>query len=87
MFILIAAACGISNTLGDFSKPKFRLSSAANVKLAGVDINNKNNFDDLADAEVEYLYKVIYDEKIPLSFDLNVTILNPNNRKRKHSAC
>jgi len=79
--LIFSAACGVANTLGDFSKPKFRLSSAANVKLAGVDINNKNNFYDLSDEEVEYLYKVVYDEKIPLSFDLYVTVLNPNSGK------
>lgn len=76
--LIFSAACGVANKLGDFSKPKFRLSSAANVKLAGVDINNKNNFYDLSDEEVEYLYKVVYDEKIPLSFDLYVTVSNPN---------
>lgn len=81
LIVLTAAACGISNSLGDFSKPKFRLSSAANVKLAEVDINNKSNFDDLSDEEVEYLYKVVYDEKIPLSFDLYVTVTNPNTGK------
>lgn len=81
LFIIVVTACGIINTLGDFSKLKFRLSSADNVILGGIDINDKNEFMDLTAPEIEKLYKVIYNEKIPLSFDLYITVVNPNDGK------
>jgi len=81
LFIFVIASCSLLNTLGDFSKIKFRLSSADNIKLGGIDINNKSSFEDLSASEIEKLYKIVYDEKIPLSFTLYVTAVNPNDGK------
>ena len=81
LFILTVTACGVFNSLGDFSKLKFRLSSADNITLGGININNKIRFTDLTAQEIEKLYKFVYDEKLPLSFDLYVSALNPNTGK------
>lgn len=81
LFILFITACGVFNTLGEFSKLKFRLSSADNIILGGINIDHKKEFDDLTAEEIEKLYKVVYQEKIPLSFNLNIEVLNPNSGK------
>ena len=78
LFIFAIAACGVFNSLGEFSKLKFRISSADKVKLGGIDINNKIDFEDLADEEIAKLYRFVYDESVPVTFDLFVTAVNPN---------
>ena len=81
LFILTITACGVLNTLGDFSKLKFRISSAENIMLGGINIDDKTEFIDLTADEIKKLYRIVYDEHVPLSFTLNVAIINPNNSK------
>ena len=81
LFILTITACGVFNTLGDFSKLKFRIGSAENITLGGINIDDKTEFIDLTADEIKKLYRIVYDEHVPLSFTLNVIALNPNNGK------
>jgi hypothetical protein len=78
---LIVSACSVlqqTSEIKTFAKCEFRIESARNMKLAGVNIQDKHSMSDLSFMEVTKIGSVLAGGTLPLTFDLNVQIKNPN---------
>lgn len=60
------------------SKCQFRLSTLTNTKLAGVNVQNIDSFNDLSFVDVTKVTAAYATGNLPLSFTLNVEAKNPN---------
>lgn len=60
------------------SKCQFRLSTLTNTKLAGVNVQNIDSFNDLSFVDVTKVSAAYATGNLPLSFTLNVEAKNPN---------
>lgn len=81
--ILIASSCSVlkqTSEIASFTKCEFRIESARNIKLAGVNIQDKHSISDLSIMEGAKIAGVIAGGTLPLTFDLNVSIKNPNQK-------
>lgn len=81
MLILIVSACSVlqqTSEITTFAKCEFRIESARNMKLAGVNIQDKHSMSDLSFMEVTKIGSILAGGTLPLTFDLNVQIKNPN---------
>lgn len=80
IFILIISisGCSIFNTGPNITLLKFKIDSVDDVDLGGININYKTKFSDFSANDIKNLYPVVYDEKVPLSFKLNLSANNPN---------
>ena len=57
---------------------QFKLHSADSIILGGIDISKIEKLEELTDENIKNLYRVVYNEKLPLSFNLKVAVKNPN---------
>ncbi|HLN53931.1 MAG TPA: hypothetical protein VK212_09515 [Lentimicrobium sp.] len=62
------------------SKCQFRLSTLTNAKLAGVNVQNIDSYNDLSALDVAKIGAAYATGSLPLTFTLNVDIKNPNTR-------
>lgn len=78
---LILSSCDILQQVGEmanFAKCEFRLSTVDNLRLAGVDVQNKNSISDLNFADAARLATAFASGNMPLNMTLNVQVKNPN---------
>jgi len=81
LMILIITACSVlqqTSEIKTFTRCEFRIESARNMKLAGVNIQEKHSMSDLSFMEFTKIGSVLAGGILPLTFDLNVQIKNPN---------
>jgi hypothetical protein len=79
---LIVSACSVlqqTSEIATFTKCQFRIESARNMKLAGVNIQDKHSVSDIGLMDMAKIGGVIARGTLPLTFDLNVQIKNPNS--------
>ena len=82
LFVLVSiTGCSIFQSGLNISNLKFKIDSADNLDLGGIDVNNKTGLEQFKDEEIAKLYRVVYNDKIPLSFDLYIAVFNPNDGK------
>jgi len=62
----------------NFGKCEFRIESTENMKLAGVNIQDKSALSDLSFTELAKIGSVMASGSLPLVFDLNIETKNPN---------
>jgi hypothetical protein len=62
----------------NFGKCEFRIESARNIKLAGINIQGRDAASDLSVYEVAKIGSVIAGGTLPFTFDLNIEAKNPN---------
>lgn len=82
LLFLIAAfvsSCSVLQTIGNISRLKYKIGSAANYKLAGIDIRNKKSIKDFNPIDVLKLSGGLVKGSLPLTFTLNVEAKNPND--------
>jgi len=81
LIIAIFTSCSVlqqTSEIAAFTKCAFRIESARNMKLAGVNIQDKHSMSDLSFMEFTKIGSVLAGGTLPLTFDLNVQIKNPN---------
>jgi len=81
LIIAIFTSCSVlhqTSEIAAFTKCEFRIESARNMKLAGVNIQDKHFMSDLSIMEAAKIAGVLAGGTLPLTFDLNVQVKNPN---------
>lgn len=81
--ILIVSSCSVLNQtseIASFARCEFRIDSARNMKLGGVNIQDKHSISDLGIMDMAKIAGVIAGGTLPLTFDLNIGAKNPNAR-------
>jgi hypothetical protein len=79
--IIVLSACSVlqqTSEIAAFTKCEFRIESARNMRLAGINIQDKHSMSDLGIMDMAKIAGVIAGGTLPLTFDLNVQIKNPN---------
>ncbi|MCF8388373.1 MAG: hypothetical protein K9G58_00045 [Bacteroidales bacterium] len=62
------------------SKCDFRLSTIENIRLSGVNVQNKDQFSDLSLSDITQLTMAFVNKEMPLDFRLNIETKNPNQQ-------
>ena len=78
---LILSSCSVfqqTSEIATFARCDFRIESARNIQLAGVNIQDKSSLSDLSFMEMTKIGTVLAGGTLPLNFDLNVQVRNPN---------
>lgn len=83
-YFLIAALtilfsnCTVFKTAENISRLKYKIHSASDYQLAGIKIAEKKNAKDFSSIELLKLTSALLQEKMPLTFKLNIEAKNPN---------
>ncbi len=67
--------------LGNFNKCKFRLHTINDLRIAGIDIQEKKSISDLNFFDAARLTAALASNELPLEFILNVQVKNPNQNQ------
>jgi len=81
LLIAVFTSCSVlqqTSEIASFARCEFRIESARNMKLAGVNIQDKHTLSDLNIMEMTKIAGIIAGGTLPLNFDLNVQIKNLN---------
>ena len=82
LFLLIIGttftSCDILNQLASFSKCEFKYQSVSNVKVAGIDVQNKKTLKDFSILDGANLLNAVTKSEFPLNLTVNIEITNPN---------
>jgi len=84
LLLFAMTSCNLFNDIGgiyQFAKCDFRLKSIDNIRLAGIDVQNITNTNQLNPLNLAQLMAAIATNQFPLDFVLNIEIKNPNNQK------
>ena len=84
LLVSMLSACDVVNSLSgmyNFAKCDFRLNSVDNVRLAGVNVQNVTNPSALSVMDAARITAAYATNQLPLSFNLNVEVRNPNKEK------
>jgi hypothetical protein len=81
LLALLISSCTVlqqTSEIAALTRCEFRIESARNMKLAGVNIQDKHTLSDLSIMEMTKIAGVLAGGTLPLTFDLNVQVKNPN---------
>jgi hypothetical protein len=82
IFLFIVAviypSCDILQQFISFTKCEFKMNSLSNASLANVQVQTKKSFSDLNLADAANITRSLIGGKLPLTFDLNIEVKNPN---------
>ena len=81
VFLILAIvfqSCDVLKQMITFTKCEFKMNSLTNASLANVQIQTKKSFTDLNFTDAANITKSLVSGKLPLSFDLNIEVKNPN---------
>lgn len=67
-----------TSEMKNFGKCEFRVESTENMKLAGVNLEDKSSMSDVSFTEMAKIGGAIAGGSLPLVFDLNIGVKNPN---------
>ncbi len=70
--------CDILQQMATFTKCQFKMNSMTDTRLAGVDVQSKTSLKSLSFIDVANLTKTFMNGKLPLTFNLNIEVKNPN---------
>jgi LEA14-like dessication related protein len=71
-------SCDILKQMVSFTKCEFKMNSLSNARLANVMVQNKKSYSDFTITDVANVTKSLVGGKLPLTFDLNIEVKNPN---------
>jgi hypothetical protein len=74
----IYQSCDILKQMVTFTKCEFKMNSLTDAKLANVMVQNKKSFSDLTWTDAASVTKSLVSGKLPLTFNLNIEVKNPN---------
>ncbi len=81
LLITLMVSCSVvqqTTEIKNFGRCDFRIESARNMKLGGINIQGKDAVNDLSIYEITKIGTVIAGGTLPLTFDLNIEVKNPN---------
>jgi hypothetical protein len=81
MIMVLFSSCSVldqTSEMKTFGKCEFRIESARNMKLAGVNIQDKSSLSELSMMEMAKIGSVLAGGTLPMTFDLNIEVKNPN---------
>ncbi len=81
VIMLLSSSCSVlqqTSEMANFGKCEFRIESARNMKLGGVNIQGKDATSDLTVTDMAKIMGVIAGGTLLLVFDLNIQVKNPN---------
>ncbi len=81
-FMILSCRCGVvkqAKQMENLVKCDFRIADVQNVSLAGVNIQNKQNLNDLNLADAARISAAVAGSSLPLTFLLNLEGKNPNS--------
>jgi LEA14-like dessication related protein len=79
LFAIFLASCSVYQTYVNLSKLQFKISGVDNLALGSVKISNQSKISDFSFSEVLQLGTLLAQNKMPITFTLNVNAKNPNN--------
>jgi hypothetical protein len=71
-------SCDILKQMITFAKCEFKMNSLTEAAVANVQVQNKKSFSDLSLLDAASLTKSLISGKLPLTFNLNIEVNNPN---------
>jgi len=74
----IYQSCDILQQMITFTKCEFKMNSLTNATVANVQVQNKKSFTDLTLMDAANVTKTLLGGSLPLNFDLNIEVKNPN---------
>jgi hypothetical protein len=80
---LILSSCSVlqqTSEIATFTRCEFRIESARNIRLAGINIQDKHSVSDFSIMDMAKITSVIAGGTLPFNFDLNVGVKNPNQK-------
>jgi LEA14-like dessication related protein len=81
--ILILPSCDILQQVGEMqmlSRCEFRINTVTDINLAGVNVSNIQHISDVRPMDVLMLTNGVLSNSLPLNFNLNLQIKNPNDQ-------
>lgn len=79
--ISLLTSCSVlqqTNEMKTFGKCEFRIESADNIKLGGVNMQDKTSKSQLSIIDITKIGAAVASGSLPLTFNLNVSAKNPN---------
>ena len=77
--MFLTQSCGIYKTYVNLSRLKFKLSSATNIQVAGINVAGKTKLSDFSAMELLTLSSNVSKGTLPITFTLNIDAKNPND--------
>jgi len=79
LIMFLTQSCGIYKTYVNLSRLKFKLSSATNIQVAGINVAGKTKLSDFSAMELLTLSSNVSKGTLPITFTLNIDAKNPND--------
>lgn len=76
--VLLFGSCAQLRQMANLRKCQFRIESVNNTQLAGINIENVRRFSDLNIGDVAKITTAYIAGNLPLEFNLNLQVRNPN---------
>ncbi len=73
------AGCDVLQQMATFTKCEFKMNSMTDTRLAGVNVQSKSSFKSLSFLDAANVTKALMSGTLPLTFNLNVEVKNPNS--------
>jgi len=86
VFAFAIVSCKQLQELTNLTKCDFRLKTVDNIQLAGVNVQNIKNVNQISIIDVAKLTTAFLSKNLPLSFNLNVEARNPNPKQAAMTA-
>lgn len=83
IFAFLFPSCDIFRQLGEMqmlSKCEFRINTVTDINLAGVNVSNILDISDIRPLDVLMLTNAVLSNNLPLNFNLNLEVKNPNDQ-------
>lgn len=77
--IFILSGCSVLQTFSNITRLKYKISSASNYQIAGIDVRNKKSVKDFNAVDILKLSTGLMKGNLPLTFVLNIEAKNPND--------
>lgn len=75
----VLSACSILQTFSNISRLKFKIESVDDFLVNGIAVEGKSKLSDFDSFDVIKLSSVVSSGKLPVSFNLNISVINPND--------
>ena len=82
LLTFLLSSCSVlqqTSEIKNFAKCDFRLESISNLRMAGVNIQNKTSMSDLSFVDIAKITAAVASNSLPVHFDLDVLARNPNS--------
>lgn len=77
--LIFLSGCGIYQTIQNISRLKYRIQSAQDYEILGIDITRKKSLRDFSSVEMLKLTSGLLQGSMPLTFKINIEAKNPND--------